>query len=168
MSVYLKIKVKAEVAESRAICHEERKRLGFLRYCRAEARKNAMARQAGETFSLVTKPEQVPGFALAERDRAYMSHKRRVVLRQETRAMLLAYGFLRGRSHHSMENSIRTCPKWGLVLSYILRFGANPNVTPRRDERALRQTFSGWLADSGLPDNMMPKLATGTDLTKTD
>ncbi len=156
MSVYLKIKVKAEVAESRATRHEGRKRLGFLRYCRAEARKNAMARQAGETFSLVTKPEQVPDFERAERERAYMSHKRRVTFRQETRAMLLAYCFLRGRPYRRMESFTRTRPKWGLVLSYILRYG----VEDRGDDRALRQTFSGGLADSGLPDNMMPKVAT--------
>ena len=158
MSVYLKIKVKAEVAESRAVRKEERKKLGFLRHCRAEARKGAMAAQElREVFSVVMEPEQVVGFTHAEHDRAYMHHKRKVILRQETRAMLLAYGFLRGRSHHSMENSIRTRPKWGLVMSYILRYG----VEASGDDRALRQTFSEWLADSGLPDNMMPKVATG-------
>ena len=147
MNVYLKIKVKAEVAESRAVRKEERKRLGFLRHCRVEAR----------ALSDMADPEQNIGFTQAEKDRSYMHTRRAVGLRQETRAMLLAYGFLRDRPYLSMENTTRTCPKWGLVLSYILRYGMEASG----DDRALRQTFSGWLADSGLPDNLMPKVAAG-------
>ncbi len=163
MNVYLKIKVKAEVAESRAVRKEERKRLGFLRHCRVEARLGKSAAESLKLVSVVQKPEQVIGFTQAERDRAYMHTRRTVRHRQETRAMLLAYGFLRGRSYLSMENTTRTRPKWGLVLSYILRYGMEASG----DDRALRQTFSGWLADSGLPDNLMPKLAAAADLTKT-
>ena len=162
MNVYLKIKIKVGVVESRIIRHEEQKRLGFLRHCRIEARAGAMLAQAqtraGGTHSVLEKPEQVLGFVQAERNRSYVHTLRTVGLRQETRAMLLAYGFLRGRAYRRMENVTHTRPKWGLVLDYILRYAEHG------DDRSLRQTFSEWLADSGLPNNMMPSVS--ADLTK--
>ena len=69
--------------------------------------------------------------------RANLLHHRRHVVRPETRASLLAYGFLRGREYKQIEQTRRTEPDWKRVQKMIEKYGSG-------DQRDLMQQFSEW------------------------
>ena len=61
-------------------------------------------------------------------------HNHRVVeVRQEARASLLAYGFLRGRSYAALEKGGHNCPPttpdWPKVLKLAQKYGADSKLS---------------------------------------
>lgn len=48
---------------------------------------------------------------------------RRCEVRPEARAALLAYGFLRGRTYHQIENKCHEPPNWHRVTELVRKYG---------------------------------------------
>lgn len=58
-----------------------------------------------------------------------LHHHRVWDVRQEARAALVAYGFVRGRTYAAVEGGAKEPPSWGRVLTLVNRYGDNPKVT---------------------------------------
>ena len=98
MSVkFLKIKLKSLAAESRFIRREERRTYNRFGKCVNPALREAL----------------------------YLH--RIIIVRDEARATLLAYGFLRGRTYRQMENSNRSYPPLGKVARMVRKYGSYPS-----------------------------------------
>ena len=67
-----------------------------------------------------------------------LHHHRIFDVRNEQRAALLAYGFLRGRRYKQLEAKCYTQPKWGRVLALVTKYGANP------DQEAMFEELRVW------------------------
>lgn len=52
-----------------------------------------------------------------------LRHHRTVDVRDETRAALLAYGFLRGKKYRELEPNALSEPDWGRVFAIARKFG---------------------------------------------
>lgn len=104
---YLKIKIKSLAAEAAIIKLEER-------------RWKARPRQKGEA------PHPLY-FGLREH--------RIGVVRRESRAALLAYGFLRGRAYATIEPAGSTPPDWKKVSEIAARFAR---------EKSVMEQFDNW------------------------
>lgn len=99
--VFLKIKIKSLAAEARMIRHEE------LKFIHHPSRHN--------TSGLI-----VDG---SHPTRAALYHHRVDVVRAESRAALLAYGYLRGRTYAQMEAKATTPPDWANVTRLVSKYG---------------------------------------------
>lgn len=85
MTTFLKVKIKSLAAESRIIRKEERKALGSGRWA--------------------LKAQKTTGEVEAEYERYNrLRHHRVHAVRDEARASLLAYGFLRGKAYGQVEH----------------------------------------------------------------
>jgi hypothetical protein len=70
-------------------------------------------------------------------------------VRRETRASLLAYGLLRGRTYNQLEKTARQgreAPDVNRVRELIQKYGADRNL-PIRDKVALGEFISAWMKD---------------------
>ena len=59
-------------------------------------------------------------------------------VRREARASLLAYAFLRGKSYHSIEQTVKNKPDWDRVVKIIKKFGGQIFSLTTKD------TFNAW------------------------
>ncbi len=143
MKLYLKIKIKTLAAEATMIRLEERKQNPGSR-----ARVKAKQLLAGNEPPLGRTDEELAAINRAKRilrkptekqmDRFWgLRGHRRLVVRVESRASHIAYGFLRGLDFKRIENKSKTEPDWDKVKSMIERFGED-------DVRERMQRFAEW------------------------
>lgn len=55
-------------------------------------------------------------------DRHILNHHRKTDLRQEARAALIAYAYLRGKSYRAMEKEGSSTPHWAYIRKKAQRF----------------------------------------------
>lgn len=71
-------------------------------------------------------------------------------IRTDHRAMLLAYGFLRGKPYRTIESEDTVVrPNWSLVDSYLYDYCADASTV-------WRQRFAEWLDAANLSDGIKP------------
>ena len=63
---------------------------------------------------------------------------RTIDVRQEARAALLAYAYLRGRPYHQVERPNSTTPDWTNVKRIAKKFGGEPFVASNIDDWAIQ------------------------------
>lgn len=110
--VYLKVKIKSLAAEAKIIRQEERKWLHSAR--RLQSR-------------ITSEPNCGPGLS-TRLSRACdllggLGRHRKFDVREESRASLLAYGFLRGRRYSQMEAKCYEPPRWSRVADLVKKYG---------------------------------------------
>lgn len=110
-TLYLKIKIKTLVEESRIIRSHERKAKARMQKMKAKGLPEEKVRSAKETL-------------LA------LKYHRRGVVRSAARSNHLAYGFLRGIPYAEMEAKCRFGPDWSEVEKIAARFAG---ITPDRE-----------------------------------
>lgn len=103
-TTYLKVKICSLAEEARIIRRIERK-----------------ARQSARWLYRHQQPSD-------DAYRLYFGLKehRKVDVREEARAALIAYAFLRGRAYRRCETTKRD-PKWNRVYDLVAKYGPNPN-----------------------------------------
>lgn len=117
--LYLKIKISSLTEEARIIKAEERRQKAYSRSANGEDR-----RERSKRYLLGLK-----------------EHRRRDV-RDEQRATLLAYGYIRGKSYLEIEG--RNCsssPQWDRVTAMVSKYGERYTT-----EEAAR--LKAWIADA--------------------
>lgn len=132
MKTHLKIKICSLAAESKIIRREERKWPGLT----------AEQHAAYDPFLSLTRP-------LPFNMRQSLHLHRVNDVRKATRAALLAYGFLRGRTYGQIENKTKNAPDWIRVIRTITQFSSE-------DPRVLQQRFAEWIDDSPLEEELKP------------
>ena len=119
--LYLKIKIQSLAEEARLIRREEN-------------RQKTLRRQSGTPT--------VGRFARAERYFWGLREHRINDVRDEQRATLLAYAFLRGKTYAEAEGNARQGePRWRRVLEMVLKYG--DRTTEQRD------AFTAWVESAG-------------------
>jgi hypothetical protein len=123
MQVHLKVKIKSLAAESRIIRHEERKSLRHARSILAAQRK--ANEEAGVNDEIDLDP-------LYSKFNSLRQH-RITQVRNEARASLIAYGFMRGRAYREIEQKGKT-PHAVLMSAHrmIERFGRSVKIADYR------------------------------------
>ncbi len=134
----LKIKIKVLAEEARIIRHEERRIMRGARWCKC--------REIDTQANTISDSRRE--FLVEHCD----IHQHRVVdVRQEARAALLAYAFLRGRTLTSTERPIHCRPSWQRVVTNI-------NIFTHESWNDLKPRFEEWVRASNLPEEMLPNL----------
>lgn len=143
MKIYLKIKIKSLAAEATMIRLEERRqnpghrgrvkarRLleGKTKALMSDAQAAIAINKARRTLKVPTEKQMAGFWGLREH--------RRLVVRVESRASNIAYGFLRGLDYKQIENKSNTEPDWSKVKAMIEKFGED-------DVRERMQRFAEW------------------------
>lgn len=114
MRAYLKVKVKSLASEAVIIRTEERRCLASIQ-------------RIGDIEKFLNHRIALNGLE---------SHRKGTV-RNEMRATLLAYGFLRGLPLSRIEATSRTMPNWERVEAMVRKYGTG-------DIRERMQSFSAW------------------------
>lgn len=146
MLPYLKIKVKSLAAEARIIRLAERKlkKPKLLKTYKTVtvADKQVMERTPNPKYRpLPASLEACTDDYDRHRFRTFWGlREHRMMLRAESRASGLAYGFLRERDYATMEHYAHNKPNWDKIEKVALRFG--------EDERITKQRFAQWKADA--------------------
>lgn len=105
---YLKVKIKSLAAEAQIIRKEEHRAQSAYRF---SSNKQGLEERYTRDFS------EFQG----------LRNHRRVDVRSEARAALVAYGFLRGRKYQSIEKpDEKNPPRWDRVLRLAEKYGTLP------------------------------------------
>lgn len=140
MKTYLKIKIASLAAEARAIHKEEKKwkKPSFsqykkdVRYWLREGRIPDLEPNPADYGKPATPPHPMY-FSL--------EHHRKHVVRPETRASLLAYGFMRDVPYSVIEERYHEAPNWERVEQIAAQFTKKYGSF---DERKFKQRFEEW------------------------
>ena len=142
----LKVTIKSLGSQARVCRFEEIKLRAKARLLRVFSRNNA---ELGDTKGAELRSKRALD---ADVERAGIHHRRTHVVSRETRAALLAYGFIRGREYRVMENRTKNAPAWDRVCYYIRKYSSD-------DPRDRAQRFARWIDLSGLADELKPRPA---------
>jgi hypothetical protein len=127
MNIELKIKICSMASEAKIIRQMER-------HQKARARKT---RERGREGWQENSDAALSVYEKIHRHRVYD-------VRKETRCSLLAYGFLRGKSYKSMEQTCKIKPNWDRVEQIATKFGGFKHVTEEKKSQ-FRQQFTEWM-----------------------
>lgn len=128
MKTHLRVKIRSLAEEARIIRHEERRALKSATWARTR--------------------QQPAELSAAEAEYDSLHHHRTVDVRQEARAALLAYGFLRGRPYREIENSGPLQAHHyvaGRVVGLVAKYGSAPKADA---SKAVAEWFKPPLIDT--------------------
>ncbi len=145
MLTALKVKLKTLSSEARHIKLEETR---ILRYGRWLIGKQSFrhgkgkVRPEAQNFNAEIEPME----RLRRADEAYeklwnLQDHRKGVLRKESRASFIAYGFLRGLEYSRIEHGAFNMPDWAAVERIALRFSED-------SEQVVKQRLAQWLDEA--------------------
>jgi len=97
---------------------------------------------AAESRIIRREERKWPGSHVSGMRKRLYEHRKNVV-GKETRASLIAYGFLRGRSYDRIEGKCKNAPDWVRVMRILKRF--SPDM-----EQVWRQRFAQWIDEATL------------------
>ncbi len=141
---YLKIKIKSLAAEASIIRHEERKVLKSGRWHRRRDVEDQL------------------NTASSEQESAYSTYRglhqhRTVEVRHEARAALIAYGYIRGKTFTSIEQTIKhEAPQWHRVVELIQKYSPRLDDGHRISKEDTKRVLARWLAEANLPEPLPP------------
>lgn len=135
-SIYLRVKIKSLASEARDIRHEEAIQRRTQEWAkpskRVEVEPGVWKRPAPRDLAIHDE---------ARRLRLSLRDHRRIDVRNESRAALLAYGFLKGTPYAAMEATCINPPDWKRVRQLVEKYGSE---TPKLE---LLEAFLKWQAD---------------------